>query len=59
MSRVEEAEELSRLFNLQEYQAVSLSGKNTQEERIQAINKLELENSPEKLDYIFSVDIFN
>ncbi len=59
-SRVEEARELSRLFNLRGYKTISLDGSSSEDEREDAITKLEkdidLENS---LDYIFTVDIFN
>ncbi len=58
-SRNEEAEELSRIFNSKGYDTIALSGNSTQEEREQAINRLEQENSENKLDYIFTRDIFN
>ena len=58
-SRVDEADELSRLFGLRGYRTVSLSGKNSQTERLQAINRLEIDDDYQKVDYIFSVDVFN
>ena len=58
-SRVEESEELSRLFNLRGFSTLSLSGKNSEEERLEAINRLEKDQGTDHLDYIFSVDVFN
>ena len=58
-SRKKEAVELSTLFNLNGFKTVSLTGDSTEEERAKAIEKLESDNLNEKLDYIFTVDIFN
>ncbi len=58
-SCVAESQGLSDEFNSIGYRTVSLSGKNTEEERIDAINRLESFDPSEKLDYIFTVDIFN
>jgi superfamily II DNA or RNA helicase/HKD family nuclease/SOS-response transcriptional repressor LexA len=58
-SRKKEAIELSILFNLNGYKTVSLTGDSSEEERAKAIEKLETDNLKEKLDYIFTVDIFN
>ena len=58
-SRNDEAKELSRMFNDCGYNTLSLSGDNSQEEREQAIKRLEQESIINKLDYIFTVDIFN
>ncbi|MBQ7431877.1 MAG: DEAD/DEAH box helicase [Lachnospiraceae bacterium] len=58
-SRKTEAEELSRLFNERGYQTIALSGTNSQEEREQAMERLEQEEREGGLDYIFTVDIFN
>ncbi len=58
-SSVAESQGLSDAFNSIGYRTVSLSGKNTEEERIDAINRLESSDPSEKLDYIFTVDIFN
>ncbi len=57
---IENAETYSKKLNQRGYKTVSLSGKNTQEEREQAIQKLitNKENT-EQLDYILTVDIFN
>ncbi len=58
-SRKEEAKELSSLFNQRGYRTVALCGDSTQEEREEAITKLEQADRNEGLDYIFTVDIFN
>jgi superfamily II DNA or RNA helicase/HKD family nuclease len=54
-SRNEEAAELSKQLNNHGYRTIALSGINTEEERENAIKKLE----SEAIDYIISVDIFN
>ncbi|WP_198034422.1 DUF3427 domain-containing protein [Dyadobacter tibetensis] len=58
-SRKQEAIALSALFNLKGYKTVALTGDSSAEERAIAIEKLESEDLREKLDYIFTVDIFN
>jgi superfamily II DNA or RNA helicase/HKD family nuclease/phage repressor protein C with HTH and peptisase S24 domain len=58
-SRKKEAIELAVLFNLKGFKTVALTGDNSEEERAKAIEKLETDNLSEKLDYIFTVDIFN
>ena len=58
-SKVEEANELSEKFNQRGYKTISLSGANSEREREEAIDKIESNNPAEKLDYIFTVDIFN
>lgn len=58
-SRNDEAKELSEKFNELGFSTVSLTGSNTQEEREDAIKRLEQDDENNKLDYIFSVDIFN
>ena len=58
-SRKNEAIELSTLFNLKGFKTVALTGDSSEEERAESINKLESDNLIEKLDYIFTVDIFN
>ncbi|WP_207641219.1 DUF3427 domain-containing protein [Clostridium akagii] len=58
-SSVEESNELSNLFNERGYNTVSLSGKSSEDERSDAIKNLESDTETEKLDYIFTVDIFN
>ena len=57
--KVEEAIELSALFNLKGFKTVALTGESTEDERAKSIEKLETDNLSEKLDYIFTVDIFN
>lgn len=56
-SRTEVCEELSKAFNQKGYKTVALVGKNSEEERSEAIRKLESDSY--ELDYIFTVDIFN
>lgn len=58
-SRKKEAEELAVLFNERGFKTIALTGDNSEEERAKAIEKLENDNLSEKLDYIFTVDIFN
>ena len=58
-SRKNEAIELSALFNLRGLKTIALTGDNSEEERAKSIEKLETDNLTEKLDYIFTVDIFN
>jgi superfamily II DNA or RNA helicase/phage repressor protein C with HTH and peptisase S24 domain len=58
-SRKEEANKLALLFNKHGYNAVALTGDSSEEERANAIERLESDNLKEKLDYIFTVDIFN
>ncbi len=54
-----ESSELSKLFNERGFKTIALSGGNSEVEREEAIRKLESDNINEKIDYIFSVDIFN
>lgn len=58
-SRKDEAIELSTLFNLKGHKTVALTGDSSEQERANSIKKLESDNLNEKLDYIFTVDIFN
>jgi superfamily II DNA or RNA helicase len=58
-SRKNEAVELSSLFNTEGFKTVALTGDSHEEERARSIEKLETDNLSEKLDYIFTVDIFN
>jgi superfamily II DNA or RNA helicase len=55
---IEESNFLAQAFNSSGIKSVSLTGKSTNEQREDAIQKLESDVS-DKLDYIFSVDIFN
>ncbi|WP_282069378.1 DUF3427 domain-containing protein [Olleya namhaensis] len=54
-----EAKELSEKFNQRGYKTVALTGDNSEDERANAIELLESDNLSIKLDYIFTVDIFN
>jgi superfamily II DNA or RNA helicase len=58
-SRKNEAVELSKLFNLKGFKTIALTGDSNELERVSAIEKLETDNLSEKLDYIFTIDIFN
>jgi superfamily II DNA or RNA helicase len=59
-SRKEEARELSEKFNATgRYNTVMLSGDDSQEDREDAIERLVSDTRIDKLDYIFTVDIFN
>ncbi len=58
-SRKNEAVELSELFNSKGLRTVALTGDSNEKERARAIEKLETDKLSEKLDYIFTVDIFN
>lgn len=58
-SRNDEAIELSQLFNIKGFKTVALTKDNSEEERTKSIELLETDNLKEKLDYIFTVDIFN
>jgi len=58
-ARVEEAKKLSELFNQRGYKTIMLSGNNSENERKEAIDRLESDSISQKLDYIFTVDIFN
>jgi superfamily II DNA or RNA helicase len=58
-SRKTEAVELSELFNLRGFKTAALTGESSDEIRTSSIEKLETDNLHEKLDYIFTVDIFN
>ncbi len=50
----------SKKFNQRGYNTLSLSGTNSQEEREQAIQRLTTDKEyADKLDYLFTVDIFN
>ncbi|MEG2288430.1 MAG: DEAD/DEAH box helicase [Clostridium sp.] len=54
-----EARELSSKFNERGYKTLALTGENTQQQREDAINRLEQDEVEDSLDYIFTVDIFN
>lgn len=54
-----ECEELSARFNERGYQTLDLSGEDNQEKREWAIERLVSDDIKNKLDYIFTRDIFN
>lgn len=58
-SKIEECKFLSKAFNKRGYKTIALTGDNTETERSRAISLLESDDILEKLDYIFTVDIFN
>ncbi len=58
-SRNEECAFLSEEFNSRGYKTIALTGISSDDERSRAIDLLETEDLEIKLDYIFTVDIFN
>jgi len=58
-SKVEECKILATEFTKRGLPSIYLTGENTEEERSNAIEQLESDNKEEKIQYIFSVDIFN
>ncbi|MCR5185717.1 MAG: DEAD/DEAH box helicase family protein, partial [Clostridia bacterium] len=58
-SSKDEAKILSEKFNKRGLKSVCLTGENTQSSREEAIQRLVTNNKEEKIDYIFTVDIFN
>lgn len=58
-SRKDEAIELSELFNNEGFKTVALVDSSSEKDRADAIDKLEHDDLNEKLDYIFTVDVFN
>jgi superfamily II DNA or RNA helicase/HKD family nuclease/SOS-response transcriptional repressor LexA len=58
-SRNSEAKLLSEKFNEKGHKSIALTGENSETERSEAIRCLESEDLNEKIDYIFTVDIFN
>lgn len=63
-SRIDESEELSRKFNSLGYRTIALNGSASEEERINAFERLAMDESEaygdnQPLDYIFSVEILN
>jgi superfamily II DNA or RNA helicase/HKD family nuclease len=55
----EECHFLAAEFNKRHLRSIALTGENKEEERAKAIHLLESTRIPEKIDYIFTVDIFN
>ena len=58
-SKVEEAKALSEQFIKRGFKSIALSGESSDEQRNAAIDRLESDDPADKLDYIFTVDIFN
>ncbi len=58
-SGVDECKALSTEFNDRGFKSISLTGSNSEKERNEAIERLESSDLETKLDYIFTVDIFN
>lgn len=58
-SRKREAELLSKKFNQRGYASVVLTGDDPQEKRLEAIDRLTNDDNPDKIEFIFTVDIFN
>ena len=58
-SRKAEAHSLSLKFNERRFKTISLTGESSESDRIDAIYRLETDNNDERIDYIFTVDIFN
>lgn len=58
-SRKREAELLSKEFNRRGYASVALTGEDSQEKRLDAIDRLTNDDNPNKIEFIFTVDIFN
>lgn len=57
--KIEECEFLSTEFNAQGFKTIALSSNSSEDERSRAIDLLETDDLDIKLDYIFTVDIFN
>jgi len=58
-SKIEECISLSDNFNKRGLRTIALTGNSSDEDRSIAINRLESDSIKDKLDYIFTVDIFN
>ena len=63
-SRLDESEELSQKFNAAGYRTIALNGSASEEERINAFERLAMDEADategmQPLDYIFSVEILN
>lgn len=63
-SRIDESKELSDQFNALGYRTISLNGSASEEERMEAFERLAMDESDatedrQPLDYIFSVEILN
>ena len=58
-SRNREARELSAKFNAKGWRTLVLTGENSEEERVAAIERLAGDDGNQAIDYILSVDIFS
>jgi len=58
-SKIDECKALSDGFNKRGYKTIALTGNSSEEDRTAAINRLESNSIKDKLDYLFTVDIFN
>ena len=58
-SRKKEAQLLAEEFTKRGHPSIVLTGDDSQENRLEAIDRLTNDNNPDKLEYIFTVDIFN
>lgn len=58
-SRKKEAELLAEEFNKKGHASIFLSGDDSQDRRLEAIDRLTNDDNPDKLEFIFTVDIFN
>ncbi|MBR3512750.1 MAG: DEAD/DEAH box helicase [Clostridia bacterium] len=58
-SSKEEAKVLSNKFNERGYRTLALTGEDSQDRREDAIDRLTTDDKSRKIDYIFTVDIFN
>lgn len=58
-SKKEQAIEFSKLFNSKGLKTIALTGDSSEELRAESMERIELDELESKLDYIFTVDIFN
>ncbi len=58
-SRKREAVLLADKFNQRGYKSVVLTGDDSQEKRLESIDRLTNDENPDKIEFIFTVDIFN
>ncbi len=58
-SRVDECRELAEAFNKRGLKSIALTGDDSEDKRNEAISRLESNDPLQKIDYIFTRDIFN
>ena len=58
-SRKREAQLLADKFNRRGYKSEVLTGEDSQEKRLETIDRLTNDDNPNKIEFIFTVDIFN